>query len=192
MWYTNVSAHIQDSDHSEDPNIPAIAHPLLWPLPALLQLPSLQPELLWLATPVCNAVRNLYPSFLAFAHGQSEYCQPLEMWNGSQEVSIMYKSSVKKKPYCLHSTGTYMYLVEFPPQKSLKTSRERFTDDEVGWGIHVHWTFFIQWIIFPSKTAHILTPSCIKNPNSLNSSLSLQKKTHSNRSSLRNYHMSCF
>ena len=31
--YTNVSAHIQDSDHSEDPNIPAIAHRLLWPLP---------------------------------------------------------------------------------------------------------------------------------------------------------------
>lgn len=46
--YTNVSAHIQDSDHSEDPNIPAIAHRLLWPFPAALQLPSLQAELLWL------------------------------------------------------------------------------------------------------------------------------------------------
>ena len=53
----------------------------------------------------------------------------------------------------LQSTGR---VIEYPPEKSLETSAERFTNGEVGWDIHV------QWIILPSKcwcTLYIVMPT---------------------------------
>ena len=85
FYYTNVSSHIQDSDHSEDPNIPAIAHPLLWPLPPL-QLPGQQLRL-------------------------QEYLHAMLL----RIDTVLFSLQVK-----------------YPPEKSLETSAERFTNGEVG------------------------------------------------------------